>query len=850
MKNPIYPKISSNIPGYIKEEYPKLHELVISYFKWLEQDRNFINALITFHDNNDCNNQVKPYIDFIKNELGWNFNIQLKIDDKTLIALLKDFYLSRGSDKSFKLLYRILFDTDINIVYPRDDLFKLSDNSYIIEHEIVTSANNFTNYYQKFQVVFNQEALSISLLGLTSGLFVTIDEIVTMTINNDYFLKIKFSKTNNNFIPFEDVNIIINNEVFTEKVFAKLSFDIDNAGYGYKRDDELLVTLDPSLLKTNKIIGKLLVDSVTKGGIDKVKIDKYLDETGSKHYYSGIKYATGDKVRAISPFDNGHGFEARVVTTDVKQAKIALTKVDGIIHNMTIAAPEFNGRGYIVPPKLIIKHKSPTAPPILAEYAFDAMPISKDYIGDIRIHSRGFYTQTSQPVTILPLTISAPNSSPNRTIQATGNAYIENGEIVKIVITNPGKGYYSVPTIRVIQKINGVVNQSALLFPIMMGDITNDHIRKISGGQGYSINDLELVFDEPVSTQPFAKTPDCTLEIHDGTLIPKVIDPGYGYDSIPTHTLALIDGENFNITLDITDTKVNIVNYVSGKNYTGNPTITIADPTNYGRIEYIDIIHPGYDYTNLDNITLEITSQAGSGARLSPISTSIGKILKFKEQKPFYIFDHISDRTSPLYYETKFKTNNTAKIVVNDKICVNRSNRYSENNFGLLGVNGYLHDSYFYQQFSYLTRSEYPTPVINELINDLLHPAGYLKFNKFKVTYLSELDILDDTDFRLTKVVNLLSKFGYNAFYANIEPALFGIVELVDSVINQYAYTNYIEINNEVFEFNINNHMPYLFNSSFNTSIGELENYFVNNFEGTSNFVDLNALDCRIIQTD
>ena len=52
--------------------------------------------------------------------------------DKRLVAKhITDLYKSKGSRRAYELLFRIIFDEDIDIYIPGDDLFKLSDNEYI-----------------------------------------------------------------------------------------------------------------------------------------------------------------------------------------------------------------------------------------------------------------------------------------------------------------------------------------------------------------------------------------------------------------------------------------------------------------------------------------------------------------------------------------------------------------------------------------------------------------------------------------------------------------------------------------------------------------------------------------------
>ncbi len=833
MRNPLYPKINDNIPNYIKEEYPTLHNLVVNYFKWLETDENFLHILVNFTDDIEVNNQIKPYIDIIKNELGWNYNANLKIDDKTLIKLLRDFYLSRGSEQSFKILYKILFGADIEIVYPRDDLFKLSDNNYIIQHTIITTAENLKNDFDNFSKLFDTEILSISILGLVSNSSMIIDKIDPILINNTVYLKISLSRTNNDFIPFEHVKIYNESTSFIEKVYAKLTYNITNRGYGYKEKDELLIDIDPSISNEFKLIGKVIVDTITTGGINKIGIDSYF-EGGLKKYHRGTHYISGDKVRAITLDGSDVGFDAKVVVTTIKQAVIQLNFIHGIINALNITQ---NGRGYLIPPKIVIKDTRPLQGGTNASYICDVdVPIVKNYIGDVRIFDGGHDYISST----IALTISAPGGGG---IQATGTAYIENGEVVRVVITEPGDLYDDEypPTIAVTED----ANSSAVIYPIMMGDITQEHILKITGGEGYGEFTTAVLFDPPASRQSFATAPIYTLSLLDGTLNPVLIDGGYGYETVPNFVFNGENGLDFAITLSANNYQIQIVDYTSGYGYTGIPTLIIDEPENVGRIEYIDIINPGEQFIDLTDVELEVVSTNGSGAILYPISHTIGQIKKLKEVLPYALFDNNKDtRTQPIEITATFETNNTAKITVDYNTCINRIVRYNENNNGLLGINCYLHDSYYYQQFSYLTLSEYPTKYTEEIVNDLLHPIGFLKFSKFKVNYEVLLDTFQIVpDLLITKILHLNVIKGYNQFFSEIVPEMLVSHEFS---LRSIALSNIAQINDEIITFNINNIIDKLFTDNFTLSIENYQNYEMGLFDGASNLHELGALDIQL----
>lgn len=71
---------------------------------------------------------------------GVDFNSE--IDKINFIRQIKDFYLAKGTDESFKILFRVLFGVESKIIKPQDHLFKPSDADYTKSYKIVVQHAN------------------------------------------------------------------------------------------------------------------------------------------------------------------------------------------------------------------------------------------------------------------------------------------------------------------------------------------------------------------------------------------------------------------------------------------------------------------------------------------------------------------------------------------------------------------------------------------------------------------------------------------------------------------------------------------------------------------------------------
>ena len=106
-----------------------------AYYEFMEQQNGAVNVSKNLLDQSDID-----LTDMFVEKFYDNFIPLIPKDtaaDKTLILKkIKDFYRSRGTEKSIRFLMRILFDEDVDFYYPQRDVLKVSDGKWLIEKAI------------------------------------------------------------------------------------------------------------------------------------------------------------------------------------------------------------------------------------------------------------------------------------------------------------------------------------------------------------------------------------------------------------------------------------------------------------------------------------------------------------------------------------------------------------------------------------------------------------------------------------------------------------------------------------------------------------------------------------------
>jgi hypothetical protein len=109
MRNFISPIIIEKKPSFLKTEYKNFSRFIDHFYTFLEEKGNPLEVLETFYENCEANNEISEFIDKILFDCGFDIKNTITIPKKELIIHLRDFYLSRGSEASFKFLFKVLY---------------------------------------------------------------------------------------------------------------------------------------------------------------------------------------------------------------------------------------------------------------------------------------------------------------------------------------------------------------------------------------------------------------------------------------------------------------------------------------------------------------------------------------------------------------------------------------------------------------------------------------------------------------------------------------------------------------------------------------------------------------------
>jgi len=135
----IYTKISSLVeaqfPEFMREDGPRFVAFLKAYYEFLERSTSAngpgaVHATRSLYDYNDIDRTLDAFIEEFRKEFMVNIPERVQVDKRLLTKYIQDFYKARGSQNSYKLMFRALFDTEVDFYYPGADILRASDGRW------------------------------------------------------------------------------------------------------------------------------------------------------------------------------------------------------------------------------------------------------------------------------------------------------------------------------------------------------------------------------------------------------------------------------------------------------------------------------------------------------------------------------------------------------------------------------------------------------------------------------------------------------------------------------------------------------------------------------------------------
>jgi len=270
--NEVYKKVSPLIeqqfPEYIRENGPRFVAFMEAYYEYMEQTGKAGHAIRTLNDNQDIDRTVVEFVEYFRREFALSIPKSALADKRLIVKHIREFYRSRGSQKSFKFLFHILFGSEVNFYYPGEDILRASDGRWIRETVLTVEKQSGDINLLDGRIV----------TGQTSGAIGRIQNITTILNLGVEVFKLTIESVTGQFIDKELVTDGFGNTVKVKAdIGGIVTQTISDGGVFNLRDDSL------------ELVGQ------TSGSVAQAKVTKIENSTALTFTISkgGSGYRTG-----------------------------------------------------------------------------------------------------------------------------------------------------------------------------------------------------------------------------------------------------------------------------------------------------------------------------------------------------------------------------------------------------------------------------------------------------------------------------------------------------------------------------------------------------------------------------
>jgi hypothetical protein len=748
--------VRQQLPEFIRSEYPIFVTFLEKYYEWMELSGNALAESDKLSVINDIDVTPSYYLEQIKKEFLPFFPDITSIDSRKFIKLVSNFYSAKGTPASVKFLFKALYNEDIDIFYPKDDILKASDGKWVLPLalRIDTDDTNILNIEQ-------------TLLTGTQSKATALVEKVVRSVDRQLgivYIEVYVSNVEKLFITGETVTATYNNGVVDVTVSGKLigalsEIKIDplnrgllyngyNPDTGYPGDPLTIVGgLNP---ESNTPVGAIaFVGATTQGSITDI-----LTVNGGFGFRDPVNFPNSSIIDISGGFTDAlFGTEAKadislIDLSNYRTMNVSQTSIE-VIQSITLENVSAN----IITSNIrsISSYQTLNVSPI-AFVALTGSGGGYKNLPDVNIYS--YYNEQNPDVLIINTTNAVKGTNVLLDFSQNLTVSFQVGDVVRLTLANRYDE---------ISKVTAVTTDSISLDKIFENDINGISVYKVTRSDLYNLGSLGrveivnpgtnyqvgeyLVFTGGSGyganariSQVYANNGISKVDFVEANNF-VVGGEGYYADKLPTITITTASGSN----------AVLRISEVSGDGEQLSLTTS-----RIGAISSIRVISFGYDYVSPPSVSLRNADLVLRDVTPGLLFVANTKIYQGSSNSNFTFsafvdsfdpdtnFIRIFDYIGTLNTSSTLKSDDdlvTANIVSSVFYGDGRAKVSAEFENGLirypglyLNTDGHvssdkrLQDGFKYHNFSYVINTKQDYETFREPLNQIVHPLGTKTF--------------------------------------------------------------------------------------------------------------------------
>ena len=739
--------INRQVPEFVRDEYPLFITFLEAYYEYLETKQGTqLNDLTSVSKKlknlSDVDDSIEDFEQQFFNSFATYLPKDVTVDKAFLIKNVLPIYLSKGSEGSFKLLFRMLFSEELELIYPKNNVLRASDGKWTVDNILridtdirsVYTATGNTSFSLAQQV--NNDEVEVYVGG------------VLKVLTTDYYIRKESKKLVFKTAPAAnsevkvvytnfDITLLKNRQItgvtsgataIVEKSVKRIITDRLNLGFPF----ELFIS-DKTLVGTfsgGEEIQSTIIDD--NDALITLRADTFSIVNRINVINGGASYNVGDPVIVTG---GGAVTDATAQVDDIVEGYI-----DAIVVNYGGAGFELNG-------DIAVSGISP--------FALDLAVDGVDTAGALANSSANTYTVSNDAISTYANTLisAADYGFPATVITA--------GENVSTVIAD-ALSYYTFTSLGPISNvivlysntstaISPTLDANSPLFTANSNSFAIKNFKSVgrikinNGGTGYQVGDEITFGSNPVGTNGRGAAAAVKAVNANGTITQIEIQPSRvsGTANVTNNSPFIVGtGTQFGTQIRVGDritinNESRYINAISNTTYANVNVNWTATSTGKKVGKYGDYLIGGQGYTQNNFPTITVSSTAGvnanvqisalmaDGESLTPFigNTQPGQIISIKV---------VSGGTGYQYIPQVDLTGSgsgtaTASAIIED-VYISLPGRWTTSDSILSTSERKLQGQDYYVDYSYITSSAVEFTKYKKVLKQLLHPAGFINY--------------------------------------------------------------------------------------------------------------------------
>ena len=188
--------VRNQFPDFYKEEGENFLAFMEAYYAYLEENGKMTDAIRNLQSYRDISTTTDEFIQYFINQFLPNAPIDFAADKKLAVKYINQYNTSRGTLASYKLFFRALYNENVDVEYPADQILKVSDGDWRKDRYLVAPYDPSTYQF-----------IGKTITGTESGAEALVEDIVRKNVRGRDIQQILLSNIKGSFNHFEPIRL-------------------------------------------------------------------------------------------------------------------------------------------------------------------------------------------------------------------------------------------------------------------------------------------------------------------------------------------------------------------------------------------------------------------------------------------------------------------------------------------------------------------------------------------------------------------------------------------------------------------------------------------------------------------